>query len=82
MKNLEVINPEDNELTSLPDSFTEMAALKSVILEGNRLQKLPATMSKLKLLEEIDLSGTDLNEASIQELRGMFPECRIYTSKH
>ena len=57
----------NNELTRVPGSIGDLAALKEVDLRGNTLTRVPQSLSHLKKLEELRLTDTQLCRECVPE---------------
>jgi adenylate cyclase len=58
--NLQELYLSGNSLSTLPDDFDELSALKVLHLNGNRFRTLPADLSNLANLEVMDVGSNDL----------------------
>lgn len=60
LTHLEELYLSGNSLSTLPDDFDELLALKVLHLNGNKFRTLPADLSKLAELEVMDVGSNDL----------------------
>ena len=58
-KNLEVLNLNDNEISSLPKEIGDLTNLKDLYLGRNKLKMLPKEIGNLKNLEILHLGNND-----------------------
>lgn len=70
-----------NLLTSLPESFGELANLHTISLAGNKLTQLPQSISGLVNLRDFGLPGNELTHLSaemgaLSELSSSVSKCR------
>lgn len=59
---LELLNLDNNHLTSLPDSLGSLYNLKRLFIASNKLQSLPSTLGTLENLFVLNLSDNQLHE--------------------
>jgi len=58
--NLEYLNISHNHLTSLPDEFSQLSSLSSLVAFDNRLTTLPDSFCSLSALIDLDLSKNQI----------------------
>ena len=58
--NLQWLNLDDNSLTELPDSISDLSSLNMLQLSNNKLTSLPNNIGNLSDLEYLHLSGNEL----------------------
>jgi len=73
LKNLEILYAHHNQITSLPDSFTELENLEVLWLFDNNLTTLPNNIGSLSNLETLWLDNNQLTSipASIGQLQAL-----------
>ncbi|NBO24398.1 MAG: leucine-rich repeat domain-containing protein, partial [Chlamydiae bacterium] len=57
---LESIDLSGNKITTIPDGFKSLAALKEVNLSRNRISSVPSCMDSMPSLEKIDLTNNPI----------------------
>ena len=60
--NITELDLGENELTSLPESITNLTQLESLYLYDNKLTSLPESIGNLTLLQNLSLSSNQLTE--------------------
>jgi Leucine rich repeat len=59
LSQLEMLDLDENRLTSVPECFAQLADLKTLELSWNRLASLPSSMVKLTKLKSFFLHGNE-----------------------
>lgn len=73
LKNLEVLNISNNEMTGLPAELGQLSKLHVLNASNNRLTGIPHELGNLQNLEMLDLSGNDISEQDLQIIRSRLP---------
>ena len=60
MKDLEILDLSNNNLSSIPSTIGEMKRLRKIILRNNKLSTLPASLANCTNLEELDITGNPI----------------------
>ena len=73
-----MIDLSHNQLSELPEDIGQLKTLKKLDLRSNQFAELPLEISELKVLKRLDLrNNTNLNNAEIEKLRKVLPNCVI-----
>lgn len=75
--NLKELSLIGNDISALPPSIAELGALKKIYVNINPLQSLIASLNPAQQLAEIGLKNTNVTDTEKEQLRQMFPECKI-----
>ena len=70
-----MLNLNENQLTSIPESIGEMARLGSLYVEKNQLTSLPESIGKLKDLYSVQIADNQLKRDKMKKLMALLPEC-------
>lgn len=74
-----ILNAEDNKLTSIPDSIGNLINLSILNLKSNNLSILPSTITNIQGLQVADFTGNNFeNRDAIVQLRSQFPYMNEY----
>ncbi|KKK58254.1 hypothetical protein LCGC14_3046300, partial [marine sediment metagenome] len=81
LKSLQVLNLEENQLTTLPELIGNLKSLRELDLNNNMLITLPRSMWQLKNLENISLDGNNWEGEWKEVAESEIPAIRKYCRK-
>ncbi|MGO1585683.1 MAG: hypothetical protein ACTHXJ_06905 [Mesonia sp.] len=78
LQHLKTLIINDNELTVLPNGFSELKSLEMLIISNNGLEKFPERLSDLKKLQTLIAVGNSLSDKEKARIKVELPHCKVY----
>jgi len=72
IKNLQILELSENNITDLPANFNELNKLEYLDLRSNNLQNLPKGLENIKSLKYINLKNNPIDNRQIDEITNRF----------
>jgi len=80
MRNLEVLDASDNDLTGIPAELGQLSKLRIADFSNNDISGLPLEIGNLDKLETLDLRGNpNVSEYDISRIQSNIPNAEILT---
>ncbi|OJJ13972.1 hypothetical protein BKI52_44695 [marine bacterium AO1-C] len=77
LHHLEILNVDNNQLTSVPPDIIKAQKLYTLYLYKNQLKSVPGTFSQLPQLRRLYLQNNPLAESEKERIQQLLSECKI-----